>query len=289
MMEANNKMSLLQINSLKKVYRFGHRALKKISFEINEGEIFVLLGPNGAGKTTTIKSLLGIVNSGGEIFFKGSLLNNKIILENFSFLPEEKNLYENMTVGSLIKEIVSYNKNFDLIKIRDYLNRFDIQNNKTIKKLSNGNKTILFLSIVLSKNAELYILDEPMANLDPLTTKFFLNEFRNFSYEGKSILYSTHILSHAEKISDRIAILREGKIVVCDNIDNLKTLYKAYVYNGDLPDYVSKISVTDTDFLYIIKEEMNEQYLKDFPNMIEEKLGFEDIFEIIAGGNLKNV
>lgn len=278
-------MSILEIRSLKKRYKFGKRVLKKFNLNINKGEIFCLLGPNGAGKTTTLKAIIGLISSGGEILYNNNPINTKNILDNISFICEEEQIYKNMNINNLLNLINSSNISFNFERFNEHINRFKIDKNEKIKKYSSGKKAILLLSIVLSKNSDIYILDEPTNNLDPIAVNYFTEEIRNMNYNNKTFIYTTHILSYAEKLSDRIGIISNGRIIATGSIDDLKNRYKCFVSkNKDLENYVYRKQVTDTQFIYIFDEQKNNNYDKLDSNMMQENLSFEDIFEMFVGG-----
>ncbi|HOG35101.1 MAG TPA: ABC transporter ATP-binding protein [Petrotogaceae bacterium] len=275
-------MALVQINSLKKSYRSGVRALKKISFDLQDNEVLALLGPNGAGKTTALKSIMGIIKSGGEILFKSRPLTTEDALQNIVFVPEEKNLYDHFSAKQLSKIAKQLTPKFDSSKFDCYMEVFELNKNQKFSHLSNGMKTLVYLSLAFSTDSLIYILDEPTWGLDPLMRNTVLREIRNLTFNGKSVIYTSHILSEVEKTADRIVILNKGKITEFDSMDEIKLKYAALSSSQDLPSYISKKRVSESDFLYIVRSSELAMLKNSYPLARQEEISFEDIFEALV-------
>ena len=275
-------MALVQINSLKKSYRSGVRALKKISFDLQDNEVLALLGPNGAGKTTALKSIMGIIKSGGEILFKSRPLTREDALQNIVFVPEEKNLYDHFSAKQLSKIAKQLTPKFDSSKFDCYMEVFELNKNQKFSHLSNGMKTLVYLSLAFSTDSLIYILDEPTWGLDPLMRNTVLREIRNLTFNGKSVIYTSHILSEVEKTADRIVILNKGKITEFDSMDEIKLKYAALSSSQDLPSYISKKRVSESDFLYIVRSSELAMLKNSYPSARQEEISFEDIFEALV-------
>ncbi|HPX16472.1 MAG TPA: ABC transporter ATP-binding protein [Petrotogaceae bacterium] len=275
-------MALVQINSLKKSYRSGVRALKKISFDLQDNEVLALLGPNGAGKTTALKSIMGIIKSGGEILFKSRPLTTEDALQNIVFVPEEKNLYDHFSAKQLSKIAKQLSPKFDSSKFDCYMEVFELNKNQKFSHLSNGMKTLVYLSLAFSTDSLIYILDEPTWGLDPLMRNTVLREIRNLTFNGKSVIYTSHILSEVEKTADRIVILNKGKITEFDSMDEIKLKYAALSSSQDLPSYISKKRVSESDFLYIVRSSELAMLKNSYPLARQEEISFEDIFEALV-------
>ncbi|HPG47933.1 MAG TPA: ABC transporter ATP-binding protein [Petrotogaceae bacterium] len=275
-------MALVQINSLKKSYRSGVRALKKISFDLQDNEVLALLGPNGAGKTTALKSIMGIIKSGGEILFKSRPLTREDALQNIVFVPEEKNLYDHFSAKQLSKIAKQLTPKFDSSKFDCYMEVFELNKNQKFSHLSNGMKTLVYLSLAFSTDSLIYILDEPTWGLDPLMRNTVLREIRNLTFNGKSVIYTSHILSEVEKTADRIVILNKGKITEFDSMDEIKLKYAALSSSQDLPSYISKKRVSESDFLYIVRSSELAMLKNSYPLARQEEISFEDIFEALV-------
>jgi len=275
-------MALVQINSLKKSYRSGVRALKKISFDLQDNEVLALLGPNGAGKTTALKSIMGIIKSGGEILFKSRPMTVEDALQNIVFVPEEKNLYDHFSAKQLSKIAKQLSPKFDSSKFDSYMEIFELNKNQNFSHLSNGMKTLVYLSLAFSTDSLIYILDEPTWGLDPLMRNTVLREIRNLTFNGKSVIYTSHILSEVEKTADRIIILNKGKITEFDSMDEIKLKYAALSSSQDLPSYISKKRVSESDFLYIVRSSELAMLKNSYPLARQEEISFEDIFEALV-------
>lgn len=275
-------MALVQINSLKKSYRSGVRALKKISFDLQDNEVLALLGPNGAGKTTALKSIMGIIKSGGEILFKSRPMTVEDALQNIVFVPEEKNLYDHFSAKQLSKIAKQLSPKFDSSKFDSYMEIFELNKNQKFSHLSNGMKTLVYLSLTFSTDSLIYILDEPTWGLDPLMRNTVLREIRNLTFNGKSVIYTSHILSEVEKTADRIIILNKGKITEFDSMDEIKLKYAALSSSQDLPSYISKKRVSESDFLYIVRSSELAMLKNSYPLARQEEISFEDIFEALV-------
>ncbi len=275
-------MALVQINSLKKSYRSGVRALKKISFDLQDNEVLALLGPNGAGKTTALKSIMGIIKSGGEILFKSRPLTTEDALQNIVFVPEEKNLYDHFSAKQLSKIAKQLTPKFDSSKFDCFMEVFELYKIQMFSHLSNGMKTLVYLSLAFSTDSLIYILDEPTWGLDPLMRNTVLREIRNLTFNGKSVIYTSHILSEVEKTADRIVILNKGKITEFDSMDEIKLKYAALSSSQDLPSYISKKRVSESDFLYIVRSSELTMLKNSYPSARQEEISFEDIFEALV-------
>ncbi len=220
---------MIEIKNVTKKY--GDKvALKNISFEIKEGEIFGFIGHNGAGKTTMIKSLIGILDfEDGDI-----LINNKSIKKEpiacklqMAYVPDNPDLYENMTAIDFINFICDmYNTDLETRKenIEKYAKMFEIENrlNDYISSFSHGMKQKAALIAALSHNPQVLIMDEPFVGLDPKAVFDIKNIMKKMTKEGKTIFFSTHILDVAEKLCDRVAIIKNGEIVKIGEMKEIK-------------------------------------------------------------------
>ncbi|WP_038033879.1 MULTISPECIES: ABC transporter ATP-binding protein [unclassified Thermotoga] len=258
-------MMILKVKDLRKFY--GEKAaVDGISFEVEKGEIFAILGPNGAGKTTTLKCITGLrKKDSGEIELNGT----------FTYLPEEKKIYSYLRVKEIIDLFEKIGKDFNKKNCLELLERYRIDLNEKVTNLSHGMRTILYLSLVFSENVDLYILDEPTWGLDPLVRNEMLENVRTLTFEGKSVLYTSHVLAEVEKIADRVAIMKEGKIILIGNLDDIKSSYGLVVSKEDLNGYLLK-TLKSGEKVYLMKKE-------EAPEGVEiEEATFEDIFEAIV-------
>ncbi|MFN3691522.1 MAG: ABC transporter ATP-binding protein [Fervidobacterium sp.] len=264
---------VLEVKNLKKYYK-SIRAVDDVSFSIEQGQIFTLLGPNGAGKTTTIKCILGLKNKDdGEIILNGS----------YAYMPEGKELYQHYTVKKMV-DITDYvTKEFDKEKCLKFLEHFDIPLNEKVSSLSNGQTTQLYFSLVLSQKADLYILDEPTWGLDPIVRNQILDTIRDIPFNSASVLYTSHILSEVEKITDVVAIMNKGKIIEVGYLDDLKEKYCAIkIRTGVDKKRVQgfRYKKTAEEEIYVVKMEWA------LDNCYEpEKITFDMLFEAIVLSN----
>ncbi|PLV59463.1 ABC transporter ATP-binding protein [Thermotoga sp. KOL6] len=258
---------MLRVRGLKKLY--GDKvAVDGVDFEVNKGEIFAILGPNGAGKTTTLKCIIGLrKKSAGDVELKGT----------FSYLPEEKRLYPYLKVIEIVDLFKRIGKNFNEKKALKMIEKYGIQLSEKVTNLSHGMRTILYLSLIFAEDVDLYILDEPTWGLDPIVRNDMLEHIRSLTYNGKSVLYTSHVLAEVEKIADRIAIMKSGKIVLQGNLDDIKSSYKLVVSRDKLNGPLLKTLKTG-EKVYLVKTDK-------VPKNIEvEDASFEDIFEAFVRG-----
>ncbi|HOO32052.1 MAG TPA: ABC transporter ATP-binding protein [Thermotogota bacterium] len=221
----------LQINGLSKIYRNEVHAVKDLDLNIYEGEVHALLGPNGAGKTTTIKAILGFIAYEGDVKVLGEGID--LVRENVAFVPEEKNFYEFLTPYRTIKICKGIIPQFDENKAFEYMKRFSLPMEKKISSFSNGMKTSLYLSICFAQKASLYIFDEPTWGLDPIRNNDILDMIRDLVIDGKTVLYTSHIISDVEKIADRISVMHEGRRLFTGYVDDIKGDFRVFYLPTD--------------------------------------------------------
>ena len=216
--------NILEVKKLKKYYG-DIRGVENVSFILKEGEAYGFIGPNGAGKSTTIKTIMNLINkTSGSITINGKEndKNNLELKRIIGYLPSEINLYSDL----IVKEILNFHESFydkDLTKRRNELvNLFKLDETKRIEDLSFGNLKKLGIILALIHEPKILILDEPTSGLDPIMQKEFYNILLEEKKKGTTILYSTHVLSEVSKICDRIGIIRDGKIIKEDKIENIE-------------------------------------------------------------------
>ena len=221
---------MIEIKNVSKSYNGKDLALDNVNFEVKDGEIFAFIGHNGAGKTTMIKSITGILSfDSGDI-----LINNKSIKEepltcklDMAYIPDNPDLYENMKAIDFINFICDmYNVPILTRKenITKYAQMFEIEDKLTndISSFSHGMKQKVSLIAALSHNPKVLIMDEPFVGLDPKAVFDIKEIMRQMTKEGKTIFFSTHILDVAEKLCDRVAIIKKGKIVKIGKMKDIK-------------------------------------------------------------------
>ena len=214
-------MELLECKNLCK--EFDKRPiLQDINLKIPRGKIIGLLGKNGAGKSTLIKLINDLlIPTSGEILINGENpgVHSKEVI---AYLPERTYLDKEMTIKQVIKYFEEFYNNFDAGKALKLLKDLDLDVNKKISKMSKGMQEKLQLVLVMSRDAELYILDEPLGGVDPATRDYILDTILSNFSEGASVLISTHLISDVERILDEIIFVDQGKIVLASSADELR-------------------------------------------------------------------
>ena len=211
---------MLKISNLTKYY--GKKlAVDNISMDINDGEIFGFVGPNGAGKTTTIKCILNLINkTGGSILMDDSEIDDQLKAK-IGYVPSEVHLYNELTVMDMIKLSNSFYKEDHMKKAKKLVKKLDVDTKKKIEQLSFGNLKKVSIILAFMHDPKLVILDEPTSGLDPVIQEQFFDLLLEEKNNGVTILISSHNLSEINKICDRLAIIKDGKIVDIDTIKNM--------------------------------------------------------------------
>ena len=217
-------MNLVEFKDVCKDYG-KNKVLKNVSFKIQNGKITGLLGRNGMGKSTILKLINDLLTpTSGEILVKGKKVgieSKKII----SFLPERTYLDKSWTIKQIFEFFVDFYEDFDIDKARQLLSDLELDENAKIVKMSKGMIEKLQLVLVMARNAELYVLDEPLGGVDPATRDYILETIlRNYNPDA-AILISTHLISDIEKILDDVIIIDHGEIILQDSVDNLRDQY----------------------------------------------------------------
>ena len=215
---------LLCLNKLSKQY--GHKyALKDVDLSIGRGKIVGLLGPNGSGKTTMIKLINGLIKpDGGEVLING-LAPCPETKSCVSYLPDRMYFADWMRVRDLMKMFEDFYKDFSRAKANEMLKSLGISEGDRIKNLSKGTKEKVQLILVMSREAELYLLDEPIGGVDPATRDYILDTIiRNYDPEA-AVVISTHLISDVEKILDEVLFINRGKIMLQASVDDIRQQY----------------------------------------------------------------
>ena len=215
---------MIATHGLTKDYGAG-RGLFELTLEIRRGEVFGFLGPNGAGKSTTLRLLLGLIarTSGGAHVLGLDVARDSLeVRRRVGFLPGDLALYPRLTGGQLLDHLAALRGGVDR-RYRDALiERLGADVGRQIRELSTGNRQKLGLGQAFMHQPELLILDEPIAGLDPLVQQSFHGLLAEVSAAGASVLLSSHTLSEVERVTHRLAILRRGRLVVVDTMENLR-------------------------------------------------------------------
>jgi ABC-2 type transport system ATP-binding protein len=226
---------MIEINGVSKTYAKGkNKALDNISLRVNNGEIFGFLGPNGAGKTTTIKLITGILkpDSGNIKVNSIDMINEPIEAKrNIGFVPDNPELFNRlrgMEYLNFIADIYEVSSGERYKTINELSEIFELKDalSSTVSSYSHGMKQKLVLIGALLHNPPVWILDEPMVGLDPKAAFALKEMMRKQADSGKTVFFSTHIMEVAEKVCDRIGIIKKGKIVFTGTIEELRGLRK---------------------------------------------------------------
>lgn len=221
---------MIEVKNFTKAYSNGKIAVDDISFDVRNGEIFGFLGPNGAGKSTTIKSIVGINSiTNGSITMGGISMDEDQIAykKQFSYVPDNPELFDNYSGYEYINflaDIYGIDEQTRKERLDYYLEFFDIRMamGDQIETYSHGMAQRLALIGALINDPDLLILDEPMVGLDAKSAYNLKNILRQRAKDGKSIFFSTHVMSVAQELCDRIAIINKGKIIALGTFDEIK-------------------------------------------------------------------
>lgn len=213
---------LLRCEKLVKKYNSSAFALKGVDLSLESGNIVGLLGPNGSGKTTLIKLINGLLTpTEGTITIDGKapgVETKKIV----SYLPDNSYLNSWMTIEQIIEYFMDFYEDFRPELAFEMLNRLSIRPKTRLKTLSKGNKEKVCLILTMSRNAKLYVLDEPIAGVDPAARDYVISTIINNYNPESTVLISTHLISDIEEILDRVLFLKEGHIVLDKSVDEIR-------------------------------------------------------------------
>lgn len=222
---------ILKLQNVNK--QFGStRAMDNISLDVSEGVVFALLGENGAGKTTTIKTLLGleIPDSGSiEVLGLNPLKQGVEIRRAIGYVPESPVLYDWMTVSEIAWFTSGFYPDGFAVKFAELAKEFELPTDKKINSLSKGGRAKVALALAMSHQPKLLILDEPTSGLDTLVRRKFLESMVDVAAEGRTVLLSSHQIPEVERVADWVAIMNQGKILICDTLENLKAKVERWV------------------------------------------------------------
>lgn len=228
-------MAIIETKSLTKSYGKS-RGIIDLNLTVEENDFFGFIGPNGAGKSTTIRTLLGLISpsSGKSFIFGKDIIQNKIkILSDIGYMPSEAIFYNKMRVNEIISLSAKLRKKDCSKEAKILCERLSINTDKRIDQLSLGNRKKVAIVCAMQHKPKLYILDEPTSGLDPLIQKEFFDILKERHLKGSTIFLSSHILSEIQRHCSKAAIIKEGKLIAVDTIDNLsKSNYKRVVLHG---------------------------------------------------------
>jgi ABC-2 type transport system ATP-binding protein len=286
-------MGIINISNLTKSYGI-HRGIIDVNLEVKEGEIFGFIGPNGAGKSTTIKLLLNLIfpDSGlANIFDLNCVTDTTKIKENLGYVPSEVRYYDNMKVKELINYAKSFRKSIEEEYVKSLCQLFEVELEKNMSELSLGNRKKVAIVQALIHKPKLLILDEPTNGLDPLIQQKLFATLLKLKKEGTTIFLSSHNLTEIEEFCDRVAIIKEGKIVDVKSIseishknikrvtlktsenmvEDIKTIKGDIVevnentivfnYSGDVNKLLSTLSKYKLENIFIEEEKLSEVFM----------------------------
>lgn len=221
---------MLEIVNFSKSYKSGKRAVDNIYLKVNAGEIFAFIGHNGAGKTTTIKSIVGILEfEEGDILIDGISIKKEPLecKKKIAYIPDNPDIYESLTgiqYLNFIADIFNVSKNDRENLIAFYSDKFEISSflGDLISSYSHGMKQKLVIISALIHKPKLLVLDEPFVGLDPKASHSLKEEMKKLCDEGVAIFFSTHVLEVAEKLCDKVAIIKNGTIVTQGKMEEVK-------------------------------------------------------------------
>jgi len=299
-------MKVMELNGLTKTYGTA-RGIEDVTFSVEEGETFGFIGPNGAGKSTTIRTLLALIyptRGSASIFGKDCIRESARIKRDIGYLPSEVFYYDNMRVKDLLVYSASFYRKDCTKRMKELAERMELDLGRKIDDLSFGNKKKVGIVQGLLHEPKLVILDEPTSGLDPLMQQRFFELLEEERQKGTTIFYSSHILSEVQRLCDRVAILKAGKLVRLEKISALKEnankrvrLESAvsvapdyfamagvsheerqggeirFLFRGDLQALTGKIAAMSLTSLYIEEPDLEEIFLhyyeKDAPKAVQ--------------------
>lgn len=220
---------LLKVENISKSFS-GHQALKDVSIEINQGEVFGLLGPNGAGKTTLIRIINQIIKQdSGSVFLNGNPISKKEI-EKIGYLPEERGLYKKMTIldqSVYLAGLKGVSKKEAKIRLKAWLEKFELMPwvNKKVEDLSKGMQQKIQFIVTVLHEPKLLILDEPFSGFDPVNTNLIKQEILNLKQNGTTIIFSTHNMASVEEICEKIALINKSEKILSGSVEDVRKSY----------------------------------------------------------------
>lgn len=263
--------------------------LSNVSFSCHGGEILAIIGRNGAGKTTTIDSIMGLTPlQSGSIRYDGRLVtraNGHQFKQKIGYVGASQEYYPNIRVGAFLRVVSGFYRQWDMSKASRYLTSFNIDQNKKLSQLSSGMKVKLSLAIALSHAAEVFLLDEPTAGLDPIVREQVLEILeRSVRESGACVLFSSHITQDVEKIASRVLFLVDGALVLDTDMKALTQSFVKLRLNDSLPrtDQARRKGVVLNDRYIILKE--SDVTPEELGLYEREPLRIEDVLIFLNGG-----
>ena len=216
-------MNAIMTDNLTKFYGKA-RGIVDVSLTVEEGDFFGFIGPNGAGKSTTIRTLLGLIAPTGgsaEIFGKDICRQRTEIIADIGYLPSETMFYSGMRVKDVLRLSARLRKADCSGEAEKLCERLELDTSRKIDELSLGNRKKVGIVCALQHRPKLYILDEPTSGLDPLMQREFYSLLKERNEEGATVFLSSHVLSEVQRYCKHAAVIREGRLLACDSVENL--------------------------------------------------------------------
>lgn len=270
-----NQESAISIQNLTKYYG-KHKAVDGLSLNVERGDIFGFLGPNGAGKSTTIRSLLGLIafqEGEAEILGMDVKTHHREILGKIGYMPSEAMFYPSMKVKEVIRFAADMRKLDCTAEAQMLCERLQVDQNKRIEELSLGNRKKVSIVCAMQHKSELFIFDEPTSGLDPLMQAEFFKLIMEYNKLGTTCFLSSHVLSEIKKYCKHAAIIREGKLICTDTVENLtRTNTKRirmirdgkeedFVFKGDLNQLFAGFAGHNIEDIVIEEPELDEIFM----------------------------
>lgn len=253
-----------------------YRGVTNLSLQVEQGDIFGFLGPNGAGKSTTIRSLLGLIQfrqGSASILGMDVKKEKEEILKKIGYMPSEAMFYPSMRVRDVIRFAADMRKTDCRQEAEMLCERLAVDQNKRIEELSLGNRKKVSIVCAMQHKPKLFIFDEPTSGLDPLMQSEFFKLVLEYNRQGVTCFLSSHVLSEIKKYCRHAAIIREGKIICTDTVENLtKTntkrirmvkdgIEEEFVYKGNLNELFAGFAGHDIEDIVIEEPELDEIFM----------------------------
>lgn len=286
---------VIVLNGLTKNYG-KHRGINNLSFTVSAGEIFGFIGPNGAGKSTTIRTLMGLIRptaGNATIFGLDCQTQASVIAKNLGYLPSEDSYYENMKVHELLQYTADLYKMDCHSKMHELSQRLNLDLSRRIADLSLGNRKKVGIVSALMTSPKLVIMDEPTSGLDPLIQQAFYEILKEENSRGTTIFLSSHVLSEVQKLCDRVAILKDGKLINIQSIKDMResgykkvsVTSKSVIPNGffnlaGIANYSENAEHTSATFMYNgnVTDIMDKLHALPLEDVFLEEPTLEEIF-----------
>ena len=213
---------LVEIVGLTKAYDANHVAVNNISLTLPRGKIIGLLGPNGSGKTTLIKMLNGLLTpSRGDIRINGQTVGPET-KAHVAYLPDRTYLSGNQKIQDILEYFADFYSDFSVERAKEMLSNLNIDTTSRLRTLSKGTKEKVQLILVMSRKADLYVLDEPIAGVDPAARDYILRTIINNYNPEATVIISTHLIGDIEQVLDEVIFMRYGQLVLYTSVDNIR-------------------------------------------------------------------